>query len=786
MKQQTLNNLSAISMVILACFFCACTHKTATRDLLPSAQKGVMDLRHWNFTQNGSVALKGEWEFYWKKHISPDQFKNNKDLTVEYINVPGHWNKFKIDGEKISGIGFATYRLKVFTEKKGLGLKFFDASSASRVHINGELICTSGFPALTKEQTIPLYAPSITSLENDSNILDIVIHVSNFHDWVGGMWNHVYLGEVSELHAEREKELVFSFLLFGAIWIIGFYHITLFLIRKQDKTSLLFGFICLLEGFQTIIFGERYIITIFPTMEFWLFLKLLYLSMYCAVPLFIWYMKTIFPDEISDTIVKGVLFTGSLFSAFVLFFPSRWFTMSLPMFQIFTICLIIYGAVVLVRALLNRRQGAIIFLTGFMILMTTVINDIFDNQMIIETGHFIPIGLFSFLFSQAFLISHRYSLAFSTIEQQGEALTIENNQRKIAEHHLKKNEEKYREMIELLPVPFGEFDLDFNLLYANQAAFDWFGYTKEDYHSGINISSLLGDTGGMAVIREKAENSKLKISSLELKLKKKDGSKLWGQATFSVIIKNGEPFAIRSCFVDLSEQKKSRKKLAHYQEQLRELSSQISLSEEKERRTVAQGLHDQAGQSLVLIRIMLNEIADGKSLVHPNEKLKNVIKTVDQTMNQIRDLTFDLSPPELYQFGIEFALESLCERKSKLFNIPILFSCDETQTPLNESDGILVYQSARELLFNVLKHACATKILVSIKQINDCIEVAIEDNGVGLDTNRLYSSKGTNKGFGLFSINERMHHRGGRFDIQSDIDRGTKATIILPLKPPIS
>ncbi len=734
-----------------------------------------MDLRQWDFNKNDSVALKGEWEFYWKKLVSPDQLEKNKDLTFDYINAPSNWNEFEINGEKLSGIGFATYRLRVFTKEKVLALKILTMSSSSRVYVNGDLICASGFPASTKEQTIAFYAPSVTAFENNSNVLDIVVHVSNFHHYKGGMWGSVYLGKVSKLQAKREKKLVISSLLFGAIWIIGIYHIIIFLIRRKDKSSLLFGIFCLLEGFQTILLGERYFVTIFPSIEFSVFVKLVYLSMYCAVPLFIWYMKTIFPDEMSDTFVKGVLFIGSLLSAFVLFFPYYWFSMSLPVFRIFTICLSIYGTVVLVRAFLNKRPGVMIFLTGYIVLVLTVLNDIFSDRILI------PFGLFLFLFSQAFLIAQRYSLAFSTIKKQGEALNIKNNQRKIAEYHLKRSEEKYRKMIELLPIPFSEFDLNFNVLYANKAALNWFGFTQEDYKSGINISCLLDDgLLELAASRIKKQKQEQIISPVELKLKRMDGSELWGQVTSSIIFKNDKPFGFRTCFVDLSEQKKSRIELTNYQEQLRELSSQISLTEEKQRRSIALGLHDQAGQSLALVRMKLNEIADCNSLTNKNEMLENVIKIVDQTINQIRDLTFDLSPPELYLFGIEMALESLCERKSKLHDMPIHFFYDEKLKLLDESDCILVYQSARELLFNVIKHARATKIRIFTKCNNNNIEVVIEDNGIGLDTDQFYSSKRINNGFGLFSIQERIHHRGGSFHIKSNPGNGTKVTFSMP------
>jgi len=776
LQKQTQYILPAIFIILIVCFFSACTSKTITQPL-PAAQKGVMDLSHWDFNKNGSVLLKGEWEFYWKKLISPDQLKKNKDLTFEYINTPGSWNKFEIDGEKLSGIGFATYRLKVMTKEKALGLKTFHMSSSSRVFVNGELICSSGFPASTKEQTIPHYAPTVTAFENNSGVLDIIIHVSNFHHCKGGIREYVYLGKVSRLHARREKNLFFSSLFFGATWMIGFYHIILFLIRKKDHSSLLFGVVCLIGGFQTILLGEQYFITIFPAIEFWLLVKLIYLTMYCTVPLFIWYMKTIFPNEISDTFVKGVLFIGSLFTAFVLFFPPNWFTMSLPIYRIFTICLIIYGTVVLARAILNKRQGSIIFLTGFVILIATVVNDMLFN------GILIPFGLFLFLFAQAFLIAQRYSLAFSTIEQQGEALKIENQQRKIVEHHLEKSKEKYREMIELLPIPVSEYDFDFNILYANKAALDWFGYTKEDFKSGINVAHLIEDeTVKLIASRLKKQEQGKEPSPLELKLKKKDGSELWGHATASIIFKNDKPFAFRTCFVDFSEQKKARNDLLQYQEQLRALSSQISLAEGRQRHAIALGLHDKAGQSLTLTRMKLNEITDCTSLNDIKEKLGSVTQIVDQTIEQIRDLTFDLSPPELYQFGIEMALESLCERKSELYDIPIEFFDDKKSKPLNESDCILVYQSARELLFNVIKHASATKIRVFTKHNKNNIEVIIGDNGIGFDTDQTHLSKRINKGFGLFSIQERIHHCGGSFEIKSNLGKGTKAILSVPLQ----
>ncbi|MCK5543078.1 MAG: hypothetical protein KAI40_10330 [Desulfobacterales bacterium] len=81
---------------------------------IPKIEKGVIDLRDWDFDKNGAVNLKGQWEFYWKEHKLPDEFiDNNSDSEPVYIGVPGIWNDFVNKGENLPGLGFATYRARV-------------------------------------------------------------------------------------------------------------------------------------------------------------------------------------------------------------------------------------------------------------------------------------------------------------------------------------------------------------------------------------------------------------------------------------------------------------------------------------------------------------------------------------------------------------------------------------------------------------------------------------------------------------------------------------------------
>jgi PAS domain S-box-containing protein len=787
-KKQTAYLPFFFLIILCTCLFTSCLREKENKPQ-PLAKKGVLDLRQWNFNDNGTVKLAGEWEFYWQTLASPDQLNNN-DLTVEYITVPKPWNNTVINGQSIPGSGFATYRLKVIAGEKQIGLKVLDISSSSQIFANGDLIYSAGSPGTTREESIPSYTPSVITVNNITDRLDIVVHVSNFHHYKGGLWEPLTIGKVSHLSAEREKELGKSSLFFGAIWIIGFYHLILFLIRQKDTSSLLFGITCLLQGFQSILLGERYIMTAFPEMKFWLFIKLIYLTMYSSVPMFIWYMRSIFPDEMSGNLVKSILLIGSLFCAYVLFLPSHWFTMSLTLFRIFTLCLILYGTITLYKAILNKRQGAMVFLTGFVVLVSTVVHDIFI------TSTLIPFGLSAFLFSQAFLIAQRYSLAFSTIEQQGEVLAIENQQRKIAEHHLQKSRKKYRDMVELLPIPVSEYDLDLNTLYANKAARDWFGYTEAEFNSGINISHLT-ENGSLKTILSQIKYQKTgqPLKSIALKLKRKDGSTLWGQATFAVISKDDKPFAFRTCFVDLSEQKKAEK-------------AQLYAAEQKKLALVGQVAGKIAHDfNNILAAIMGNTEIALTDCQDPNmeKTLKLLLEQSERGATLTRNLVAFSKDQEIKEdfFNVNEKVELVLNLlKKELQNIELTKELYSDLPRLLADPGMIEHA-----LVNIIQnavHATSTTLRpeITIKTYeSDCnILIEIRDNGCGIphqhrkdiydpaftlkgeqDKTGSYDSRIMGTGYGMSNVKKYMDLNKGTISFTSQLDKGTTFILSFPV-----
>ncbi len=250
------------------------------------------------------------------------------------------------------------------------------------------------------------------------------------------------------------------------------------------------------------------------------------------------------------------------------------------------------------------------------------------------------------------------------------------------------------------------------------------------------------------------------------------------------VIRNADNSPIRmwGTVQDITAQKQAEEKILDDQKLLRSLTAELLLSEERERRKIATGLHDSVGQILAFSDRELGTLH--KSV--PQENMKSVEEIrhhIKQAVKQTRTLTFDLSPPTLYDLGFEAATEELVEQFSKERKIDCTFESCNKHKPLADHVKVLLYRSIRELLTNIAKHSSAKLVRVTSSRVNNDILITVEDDGTGFDISDLDSKAGNSSGFGLFSIRERLTHIGGQFDIQSDKDKGTKIMMQVPLKP---
>lgn len=239
---------------------------------------------------------------------------------------------------------------------------------------------------------------------------------------------------------------------------------------------------------------------------------------------------------------------------------------------------------------------------------------------------------------------------------------------------------------------------------------------------------------------------------------------------------DGQVVAIYSS--DTKRRQTAQQLIAHRQ-MLRELTSELSLSEERQRRKIAANLHDELSQWLAISMMKLGFIRDSVD-DETVEEIDEISETISKAIDSVRTLIYDLSSPTLYRFGLEAAVfEHITTLFEKHDDINCEFVTAKETVELNEDLNVLIFQSVRELLFNIIKYAKASQVVVDMKISGDYYVVKVSDDGVGFDVSSI-GSLNRSGGFGLFHMAERLDHVGGKLDIDSEPAKGSSFCLRVP------
>jgi len=223
--------------------------------------------------------------------------------------------------------------------------------------------------------------------------------------------------------------------------------------------------------------------------------------------------------------------------------------------------------------------------------------------------------------------------------------------------------------------------------------------------------------------------------------------------------------------------------LLESQERLRALATEVGLAEQRERKRIATELHDHLQQMLVFCKLKLGQ---GKPLAAVIPACSELIKQVDDVLTEAltysRTLVAELCPPVLREFGLAAALQWLGEHMTQR-QLHVSVDVGQDDVPVPEEQAVLVFQSVRELLINVAKHAGTKHASVRLRRDERGIRLEVRDTGAGFDLSVVQPHDGGQPlKFGLFSIRERMKAFGGRLELVTAPGKGTTALLVLPLQ----
>lgn len=230
----------------------------------------------------------------------------------------------------------------------------------------------------------------------------------------------------------------------------------------------------------------------------------------------------------------------------------------------------------------------------------------------------------------------------------------------------------------------------------------------------------------------------------------------------------------------IEEQRRAEKRIRDYQAQLRRLTSELTLTEARERREIASDLHDHLGQSLAYLKVKVSQLSGKGSPGGPGDIIQEISTLLDQAIASTRTLTTQISPPILYELGLNPALEWLSEQFQNKYHLDIKVRIINYLGEVENEVAIFLFKSVHELLNNVVKHAQAARAEIVMEANPQYLLISVQDDGCGFNQGEVEINAYAACRFGLFSIRERLKALGGNMTINTGPGQGTRVTMAAP------
>jgi PAS domain S-box-containing protein len=387
-------------------------------------------------------------------------------------------------------------------------------------------------------------------------------------------------------------------------------------------------------------------------------------------------------------------------------------------------------------------------------------------------------------------VRYVYSQAEAAFAESGRPLRMvgtaqDITERRTAEMRLRESEERFRAIFEAAAMGIILTDMDGRLLSSNKTFQEMLGYKAEELRGKNFIELTHADDAerNLEVFRG-LQSRRVDQYQIKKRYYHKDGQTVWARVTVSLMKDSQDrPLYAIGMVEDITQVVKVEEHLQESEERLRILASQLMTAQEDERRRIARELHDELGQSLLVLKLQARSIQN--DLLPEQEQLvsecQEMRSHLDRVVENVRRLSRDLSPQILEDLGLAAALRRLLEDFSRHYDT--IYQLQEADIDGLFSLGIQtsIYRIFQECLTNIGKHSQANLIMVSINKSEGQVNFLIQDNGKGFDPEVQRRQGG---GMGLAAMRERARMVGGALTVWSREGEGTNISINIPFAAP--
>lgn len=380
----------------------------------PQITQGKLDLSSYQWKQNGPLKLQGDWQFFEQQLLTPSDW--TQENSGKFIPVPASWKG--IEQENLPNFGFGTYvlTLQLPRTETPMAVSIPPIRSASKIWANGQLLLTTGQVGNTEETTEPQYSSEVVILPPHEGEIVLLVQVANFHHRAGGMVNPITIGPATQILSEHQTATIIEVFLMGGIFLMGFYHLALFFLRKKEVALLYFGLFCLLVCFRMSLSTLLIFYDIFPNTDWTWMLKADYLSLILVGLTLASFTYFLFPKEWNKWVFRIMIGLGLLICLIIIVSPIQIASWIIPFTQGCLFLGLLYVLSIVSIAIFRKRVGAItlfVSMMAFFLVYGAFFFEISFSDGIISLPDYVA---FLFVFSQSWLLSRKFANSHSLSE----------------------------------------------------------------------------------------------------------------------------------------------------------------------------------------------------------------------------------------------------------------------------------------------------------------------------------------------------------------------------------
>ena len=393
---------------------------------IPVPINGILDLRECGMDDQSIFNLDGEWMFHWEKLLSPDNF-NQHIATGLPVTVPSYWGSYEVDGESLSGWGYGTYSLTVILPDDYHAAVCFDIplfDVAYKFYLNERLVGENGEVGSSREEEKPWYEPASFCYIPDTDTLQILIQVSNFHHRRGGFWQPLVMGSSSKVLDRKERRRMFNYSTIGVLFFFMIFFLIFWSFTRKEALMLLFAlttFGILLRSVNTGLYTSNYFIDAPWTWQ----IRMEYLGSYMAQLFGLMFLHKMFPNRYMNRIIQVNTIVMGLACISLFIMPVHLFTYEMLVYQPLLVLLLANYLIISLIGTLKRRVMDAIFFGSLSFFIFTLINDILlaNSAGSVSSNYLSQISFQLFIFAMAVMIIMQW------VRNHKERLTLESSLR---------------------------------------------------------------------------------------------------------------------------------------------------------------------------------------------------------------------------------------------------------------------------------------------------------------------------------------------------------------------